>query len=96
MPKKKSVAAKKSPAKKSSTAARAGSKPEISHIESRLRKSNRSLAYSFVVFIISLILYLVTYKFIESFFGFVMIVSGALVILFGVISIILYIVKGRR
>lgn len=100
MPKKKSVAGKKVALKRSSATAESGnSAPALNHIDSRLRRSNNSLLYSFVVFLISMIIYLSipsSMGFLDSLFGFIMVVSGALVILFLVISIILYLIKKRR
>ncbi len=70
-------------------------KPELKNIASRLRRSNISLIYSLAVFIISLILYLITYNFLESLFGFIAVVSGALVLMFAIVSIILYSIKKK-
>ncbi|MCR4327540.1 MAG: hypothetical protein NUV46_03085 [Nanoarchaeota archaeon] len=62
----------------------------------KVRKVTKSLIYSLAVFIVSLVLYLVTTDFWESLFGFILIISGALVILFGIIEIILFLVRRRN
>ena len=67
----------------------------VKNLERRLERSNKSLLYSFIVFVVSLVFYLVTTDFLESVFGLILIISGALVILFGVVSLIIYFLKRR-
>jgi len=88
---------KKSPSRKLSKSPKASkeSKPVLKNMGKRLERSNKSLLYSLSVFVISLIFYLVTTDFLESLFGFIIVVSGALVILFGIISVILYFLNGK-
>ncbi len=63
--------------------------------ERKIRKTTNSLIYSGIVFVLSLILFLITSDFLESLFGFIMIISGALVILFAVLEIIYYFMKRK-
>jgi len=63
--------------------------------ERKIRKTTMSLIYSGIVFILSLILFLVTTDFLESLFGFTMIISGALVLLFIILEIIFYFMKRK-
>lgn len=99
MAKKKSVKKTKKKVSRSPTKKRAIKKlPQnqipIQNIKKKWKKTTKSLLYSFVVFIISLVLYLVTsQEVLESVFGFVMIISGALVILFLIIELIFYFLK---
>lgn len=86
---KRKVTSKKTSSKKSSNI-----NPEHLRITQRkIEKTWRSLLYSGVTFIISLILFLVTRNFLESLFGFIMIISGALILLFLILEIIYYIMK---
>ena len=94
--KKISRSAKKIVAKSSGRTSKISSKPELKNMDSKLRKSNRFLLYSLAVFVVSLVLYLVTYNFLESLFGFIAVISGALVFLFLIISLILYLIKKRN
>lgn len=61
----------------------------------KIRKASKYFLYSLAVFIVSMILFLVTYDFWESIFGLIMILSGALVILFGIIEIIFFFIRRR-
>ena len=106
MAKKKRVARKKSSVKKASSKKVHSKKsplkssinspaPKIRNVESRLKRSNNALIYSLITFAISLVIYLATSGFLASLFGLILIIAGALAILFAITSIILYAIKKR-
>lgn len=63
--------------------------------ERKVRRTTNALLYSGITFILSFILFVVSVKdsFIESLFGFIMILSGALVILFVILEVIFFFMK---
>jgi len=96
--KKPSKKRKVSKAKKQSRSVIAKSKKQkapLKNIDSRLRKSNKSLIYAVSVFVISMVLFSVTGDLLESVFGIIAIFSGALIILFGITSLILLFLKRK-
>ena len=94
MAKKKSVR-RKSSRKISEKRASNPSSQKIYVSERKVQKTWRALLYSAIVFVISLVLYLVTTGFLASIFGFIMIISGALVLLFIILEIIYYFMKRK-
>jgi len=95
----KKVTSKKTPkrsSKKTSSIKNSNINPEHIRITQRkIEKTKKALLYSGIVFIISLILFLGTSSFLESLFGFIMIISGALVLLFIILEIIYYFMKRK-
>ena len=68
-----------------------------SSLKNKTKKTTRSLIYSIGVFLISLVLYLATTNdVLESFFGFVMILAGAIALLFLVVEGILYLLRHAK
>ncbi len=64
--------------------------------EKKIKKATNWLLYSGVTFILSLFLYIATTNdFLESLFGFIMVISGALVLLFLVLELIYYFLKKK-
>jgi len=83
--------------KKRVTKKRPSKSNKIMVSDKKIKRTTNSLIYSGIVFILSLILFLVAVNesFIESLFGFILIISGAFVILFLILEIIFYFMKKK-
>ncbi len=78
---------KKSPVKRNT---KKTSKIKKISSKKNIKRTTNYLLYSLITFFISLILFLVTSDFLESLFGFIMILSGALILLFIILELIYY------
>ncbi|NCN52033.1 hypothetical protein GW931_03410 [archaeon] len=86
--KKKPVVRKKAPVRRAKEA-------KIMVSERKIKRATNSLIYSGIVFVISLVLFLFTTDFLESLFGFILIISGAFIILFVTLEIIFYFMRKK-
>ena len=63
-------------------------------LEKKTRKTSKLLIYSFVIFLVSLVLYYATtIDIIEAVFGFIAILSGAVVLLAIISEVVFYLLK---